>query len=141
LQNRTVDELKTYMLPGEAITEIVKLLNRYIDPFNKEDKFIVVGYNVNFDVEFLSQFFRKHFNKFLFSYIGAQVDPLAIIRFLTATGKITGCSSHKLEHVCHYFGIYLQAHDAMSDIEATRKIYRMLNDRISYGQGSVRVGG
>lgn len=136
VQNRTIDEIKTYQDPSRGYIEIIQLFDRYVDKFDKSDKFIAVAYNANFDVDFLQQFFRKNGNNFLFSYFGIVIDPLAIVRFLTATKKHSlMLGSHKLGDVCQALGIDISAHDASSDINATRTIFKLLESSISSSFG------
>lgn len=133
VQNRTLEEIKTFQPAQKAYHEILDIMDRYINKFDKSDKFHVIGYNTRFDVDFLTQFFKKHHNNFLFSYFGTILDPLAIIRFLTATGKCNiEMKDHKLETVCNAFGIKIDAHDAFSDILATKELFKMLDREIMY---------
>jgi DNA polymerase III epsilon subunit-like protein len=36
--------------------------------------------------------------------------------------------NYRLETMCKHFGIELKAHDAMSDIEATKQLYEIIHD-------------
>ena len=35
----------------------------------------------------------------------------------------------KLETMCNYFGIEIEAHNALSDIEATKKLYELICEK------------
>lgn len=74
----SVETIKTYAEPRTVYREMISLFNKYIDSFNKADKFVVCGYNVRFDIDFLSQFFRKNNDNYLFAYFGAVKDPFPI---------------------------------------------------------------
>lgn len=64
VQGRTLEELKTekYVEEKEVYKQFVNLLDKYVDKYDKTDKFIVAGYNVRFDVDMLKAFFQRHGN-------------------------------------------------------------------------------
>jgi DNA polymerase-3 subunit epsilon len=53
----TREILNTYEEPIIIFKKLTDILNRYIDKFNREDKFHLVGYNCELDDDFLRQFF------------------------------------------------------------------------------------
>ena len=125
VQGRTLEELKTdkYVEEKEVYKEFINLLDKYIDKYDKTDKFIVAGYNVRFDVDILKAFFQRHGNNFLFSYLdSSMLDPLYSIRLLQIAEILPILENNKLETWCKHFGIELKAHDSLEDIEATKKL-------------------
>lgn len=125
VQGRTLEELKTgkYVEEKEVYKQFIKLLDKYIDKYDRTDKFIVAGYNVRFDVDILKAFFQRHGNNFLFSYLdSSMLDPLYSIRLLQIAEVLPVLENNKLETWCKYFGIELKAHDSLEDIEATKKL-------------------
>ena len=125
VQGRTLEELKTdkYVEEKEVYKQFIKLLDKYIDKYDKTDKFIVAGYNVRFDVDVLKAFFQRHGNNFLFSYLdSSMLDPLYSIRLLQIAEVLPVLENNKLETWCKHFGIELKAHDSLEDIEATKKL-------------------
>lgn len=125
----TKEQLAEFQEPHEAYKEFIELLGKYVDKFDREDKFYPAGYNVEFDLNFLSSFFRKNKDVYLGSWINwRKLDPLPLLFAMEYKGEIK-LENYKLETVANHFGIELQAHDAFSDILATRKIlHRILND-------------
>ena len=122
----SIAQIKEFPTPQETHIELVKLFDRYIDKFNKNDKFISCGYNVRFDVAFLSEFFLKNNHKYLFSYIDHhQLDVFNLLYILDYKG-ILNLESYKLENVAKYFGIEHAAHNSLSDIKVTRQIFYKL---------------
>jgi len=120
----TVEQLKEYPHAGAERTKLVAIFDKYVDKFNKEDKLIVAGYNVQFDIGFLHTFFKRCGDNFLFSYLDGRaiLDPYPVLQFMKAN-KIINIPSLKLTDVCKQFEIELEnAHDAMADIEATKKL-------------------
>ena len=125
VQGRTLDELKTekYIEEKEVYKQFINLLDKYIDKYDKTDKFIVAGYNVRFDVDILKALFQRHGNNFLFSYLdSSMLDPLYSIRLLQIAEVLPVLENNKLETWCKYFGIELKAHDSLEDIVATKKL-------------------
>lgn len=125
VQGRTLDELKgeKYIEEKEVYKQFINLLDKYIDKYDKTDKFIVAGYNVRFDVDILKALFQRHGNNFLFSYLdSSMLDPLYSIRLLQIAGMLPVLENNKLETWCKHFGIELKAHDSLEDIVATKKL-------------------
>ena len=125
VQGRTLEELKTdkYVEEKEVYKQFINLLDKYIDKYDKTDKFIVAGYNVRFDVDILKALFQRHGNNFLFSYLdSSMLDPLYSIRLLQIAGILPVLENNKLETWCKHFGIELKTHDSLEDIVATKKL-------------------
>ena len=125
VQGRTLEELKTdkYVEEKEVYKQFINLLDKYIDKYDRTDKFVVAGYNVRFDVDILKAFFQRHGNNFLFSYLdSSMLDPLYSIRLLQIAEILPVLENNKLETWCKHFGIELKAHDSLEDIEATKKL-------------------
>ena len=115
---------------GEPIlslkNKILPLFNKYIDKFNKKDKFTPIGYNVEFDLGFMNEFFKKCGDRFFGSYQNwRKVDVLGEVYKHVYRGRLC-LSNYKLETVCKHFGIDIDAHDALSDIRATRELMLLL---------------
>lgn len=133
VQGRTLEELKTekYIEEKEVYKQFVNLLDKYVDKYDRTDKFIVAGYNVRFDIDMLKAFFQRHGNNFLFSYLdSSMLDPLYSIRLLQVAGILPVLENNKLETWCKHFGIELKAHDSLEDIEATKKLIGKLIELI-----------
>lgn len=125
VQGRTLEELKTdkYVEEKEVYKQFINILDKYIDKYDRTDKFIVAGYNVRFDVDILKAFFQRRGNNFLFSYLdSSMLDPLYSIRLLQIAEILPILENNKLETWCEYFEIELKAHDSLEDIEATKKL-------------------
>lgn len=127
----TIEQLKTYLQPWLGHVQIVKLLDKYIDKYKKQDKFLPAGYKVKFDMDMFRAFFFKNNHKYFGSYFGYHMlDPVPFLMFLEYKGLIK-LDSYKLVDVCKYFGIEIQAHDALSDIRATRELIHKLMEYLN----------
>ncbi len=120
IQGRTREEVETYDSEEEVFIKFMKILNKHIDKYNKEDKFLVGGYNVRFDIDVINRFLKRNGEKYLFSYIQATtLDPLQWIAALQL-------KDNKLETWCNHFGIELKAHDSLEDIKATKALTKKM---------------
>lgn len=131
---KTVEDLRKYPERRMAYHSFINLLGAYCDKYDRDDKFYPAGYNVNFDLDFLSEFFKSMKDPYLGSWLNwKQIDPLKILYFLEAKGEFM-LPNYKLSTVCELFKIDIDAHDAMSDIRATRELTHKLFDKIKINE-------
>lgn len=118
------------MTSTQAYTELNNRLCRYVNKYDKLDKFVFCAYNANFDSEMVNEWFKKHGNKYFFGLChgGAYFDPLNLALMVEMKlGKKIFVPNRKLETVAKYLGITLDnAHDALADIQATREVGKKL---------------
>jgi len=101
-------------------------------------RFIPVGHNVNFDVDMAHAMSRRCCANWWFNFsVEAPVQlrkPLctkAMSHYLDYRGFLS-LSDYKLATLCEHFGILLEgAHDALSDVLATRLLFHELNNLIN----------
>lgn len=111
----------------ELHTELCCILGQHCNQYDKKDKFSIVAYNGNFDIGFLQCLFKKCGDKYYGSWFNHKlIDPLMLIQAFEMAGKIEVLPNHKLATVCKAFDISITAHDAMSDIEATKELTKLL---------------
>lgn len=132
----SIEQLKEFQTPEEMFKKIKALFTRYIDKYDKAPfKFYPAGHNVQFDLNFLDAFWRKYGNadEKKWGTVSYQnwraLDSRAMCNFLMAQGKLP-CPNIKLSTLCEHFGIEIQAHDALSDIRATRELVQLMMKRI-----------
>lgn len=132
VHGRTKEEIMSYPSPVEVKAKLIFLFMHFIDKFNKRDKFIPAGYNTKFDIDFLSNFFKKCGDNYFGSWM--QWQPLCVMHLAVAAfvaGKMDRPINFKLETLCQMFGIGIDAHDALSDIRATRELGKKLMNILS----------
>jgi DNA polymerase III epsilon subunit-like protein len=113
--------------PAEVYKQFLKFLDSKVDKFNKSDKMIIAGHNVDFDKDFLYKFFKLHNNDFFNSYFhGTTLDTQRIITLFIVNRIIEMPENFKLVTIADKFGIDFNAHNALEDIKATMKIYEQL---------------
>lgn len=131
-----VDTLRTFKKPTDVFTEIEEFLNAFINKYDAADKFIPAGYNVKFDMDFMKQFWIKSGSPFFGSYFHYNtIDPLNTLR------SFVKHTSYKLVDMCKYYNIpHDNAHDAMSDISATKMLHELISDCIKVDLKTLELG-
>lgn len=120
--------IMSYPPPKVIYDQLLDLLGKYVNKFEKSDKFTPIAYNGKFDCERLAAFFKKNDDRYYGSWFNWKiVDPLALLYMMDYKSKIA-LPNYKLSTVCQHFRIPLQAHDALSDIKATRELWYLLDD-------------
>lgn len=131
INGMSIEQIKKFPPPHEAHRKIVTLFSKYVDRYNKNDKLIPAGYNVGFDVDFLFKLFQKCGDPYCGAYLDYhKLDVASLVLFFKIQGFFPDLEGYKLVDVCKYLNIEFDAHKAEDDILATRKIYRILMDKI-----------
>jgi len=107
--------------------EFVKMLGKYVDKFDKKDKFYLCGFNnASFDNQFLRAFFKQNEDNYFGSWFWAN----CLDTYVLATPKLfdvrSTMANFKLATVCRQLGIEVEdekLHDAQYDIFLTRQLY------------------
>ena len=127
----TQSEMDTYPEPSVVLKQFLTLLEKYCNKFDRNDKYYPAGYNVKFDLEMLYAFARKQGEKYLGSFLAwVPIDGMPLVHYLVTQSDFK-LPDYKLKTVCDHFGIEIKAHDAMSDITATRELLKKLETMIS----------
>lgn len=124
----TVEQMLTYMKPAEGYQKIIQIFGKYVNKWDKADKFTPAGQNVSFDIDFLKQFFLKNNDKYYGSWMNWDVIDL---RYLATALKYAGAIdpvNFKLETIARLFGYEFNAHNALDDIRMTRILIHRLLD-------------
>ena len=130
VSNKTKEEVMAYPPMNVVYKQFVDLLSKYVDKFDKKDKFFLVGYNnASFDNQFLREWFIQNNDKFY----GSWFWPNALDVYVLATQKFmhnrADMVDFKLKTVCKQAGIEVdesKLHDAIYDIELTRNLYKIV---------------
>jgi len=130
MNGRTRDEISKWPSPMEGKYKFKKSLERYIHPRDPEDKLFIAGYNIGFDVNMLDSLFKRCGDPYCMSFFfSCFIDVRTTVGEYFLESDIT-LRKYRLKDVCAHFGIDFKPHDAMEDIQATRKLYYMLKDLI-----------
>lgn len=139
VNGRTVEELQTFPLPGTVYRKVKGILDKHIDAYDRNDKLIPCGQQIRFDMDFMSEFFKKNGDNYFFSYVqAAPLDTMTMAVMLEVKLGEKIFKNYKLETLCSVLGIKLDtAHDALHDIDATRRVAAEIYRRINYNSVEV----
>lgn len=104
------------MMGFQTAEEMIDKFIKYLEQF--DTKFIISGFNVNFDRQFVSATFNKVSKpKDFFRLFDLQIHD-TFVRAKEVKSQI-GTENMKLETLAKHWGFEIKAHDALSDISAT----------------------
>lgn len=134
VNNFTHREIQAHDPENLVFKDFGSLLTKYVDRYDSDDKFFVGGFNVEFDLSFLTEFWYRHNrgNNHLGSYINRsmQLDPYRLIPDMVFNDELEYPSSMKLEYTAKKYmdNARYDWHDAMADVKASRDLYYSLKD-------------
>lgn len=128
--NVTREQILAYPPMQQVYQEFVSMLGKYVDKFNKKDKFFLVGYNnAAFDNQFLRGFFLQNGDVYFGSWFWANsIDVMVLASAYLATRR-PDMENFKLSTVARTLGVDVQnesLHDAMYDIELTKAVFDII---------------
>ncbi len=124
ISHKTLEEITSsdYLDSKGCFETFIEILDNYLNKSDKEDKFTIVGYNTSFDIGFLKEWFKDNDIVFFNSYFSYKhLDVFALVGYFKYLGFIE-TSNDRLETICKYYNIPLDAHNALDDIQATKKL-------------------
>lgn len=125
----------------ESFKNLNKLLDECVGKFDPNDKIIIAGYNVKFDIDFLRSFFKNNGHKYFGSYFfSCSIDVMSLVAMALQLELIPSLKNYKLETVADHFQLKFQAHSAIEDIKITREIFYKLYDLIFNQKSSTPSG-
>lgn len=135
----TMEMIKEFDEPHVVLFDMLKLFSKYIDKYDSSDKFIPVGYNTVFDLNFLSKFFKNadpNDDESCKYGLGSWVSWYAfdLLAHLRNTAFFHGNyfgKNLKLSTVTEKLGIPHFAHDALEDVRVVREIMQRYGSGLS----------
>lgn len=131
----TMDDISGFEFPHSAYGKFNRFLFKHNPNPVKTNRYIMAGYNADFDCRFLSQWYADISGGPFDYWKHCQFSPLDVLPTLRAMryAGLLEIENTKLETVCNHFGIEIKAHDAMSDIRATRELTKLVLERLWTG--------
>jgi DNA polymerase-3 subunit epsilon len=126
----TREDLAKYPPMHEVYADLIKILSKYVDKYNKKDKFHLAGYNINaFDNAFFRAFFVQNGDQ----YFGSWFWPDSLDCYVLASNHFKSVrasfANFQQRTVAQHLGIPIveeNLHDAQYDIDVCVNIYRQL---------------
>jgi DNA polymerase-3 subunit epsilon len=118
--------------PSQEIgySRFIKILEKYINPYDKTDKLFLVGYNIHgFDVPFLRVFFERNYNKYFGSYFyHPSIDVMLLASYFSMNQR-DNLPNFKLPTIAKSLGLTVddaRLHSALYDVTITRDIFLLI---------------
>ena len=126
MNGKTLKDLRSYPGPEETFLRFTELLSQYVNKFDKEDKFIVIGYFADFDAEMLRTWFSKNNDKYFGSWFWHPwIDVAQLVAYLSIENRHL-FPNFKLITVTSLLGVDNKEekyHDALFGVRVTRELY------------------
>lgn len=107
-----------------------KMLGKYVDKYDKQDKFFLVGYNnASFDNQFLRGFFSQNGDNYFGSWFWSNSIDVMVLASHHLASRRHEMENFKLATVAKFMGINVDdeaLHDAFYDIYLTKEVYKMI---------------
>lgn len=126
----TREQVLAYPPMGQVYKEFVAMLDKYVDKYNKKDKFFLVGYNnAAFDNQFLRGFFLQNGDNYFGSYFWSNSIDVMVLASAYIADRRADMVNFKLSTVAKFLGVSVSddsLHNALYDIELTRAVYEIV---------------
>lgn len=123
----TAEQISKYPPMNEVYRLFVDMLGKYVDKFNKKDKFFLAGYNnASFDNQFLRGFFLQNSDNYFGSWFWSNSIDIMVLATAYLLNQREQMENFKLATVAKQLGIEVvdeSLHDAFYDIYLTKAIY------------------
>jgi len=124
----TKKDLETYLPFKEGYSLITGLLSKYVDKFNKRDKFFLCGYNnASFDNSFFRAFFVQNGDNYFGSWFWSSSIDAMVLASQYLIDKRSEMIDFKQSTVAKFLGIEVdetKLHDAEYDVNLMIQIYK-----------------
>lgn len=129
VNGRTREELGAFRPPREVYQMFVEMLGKHCDKFNKLDKIHMVGYNADFDADFIREWFRKCGDVYFGSWFWFPILDVSKLAGLRLMQRRAALPNFKLMTVAQHLGVNLEgdAHDALYDVRVTMRMFKTLS--------------
>lgn len=131
----TMEQINTYQSFYSGYMELHTILGRYVDKFNKNDKFHLAGYNTQaFDGQFLRGLFLQNDDNYYGSFFwNASIDVMLIAAWRLKYAR-PFMKDFKLMTVAKHMGVEVdesKLHDAFYDIDITKQLYHRIDSEMN----------
>lgn len=129
----TQEQIMAYPPMGNIYTQLITMLEKYVNRYDRNDKFFLVGYNnASFDNSFMKAFFVQNKDKYFYSWFWINSIDVMVLATTHLADQRALMKDFKQETVARTLGIDLDAtklHDAEYDIWLTKTIYEKIGGK------------
>jgi DNA polymerase-3 subunit epsilon len=126
----TREQIMAYPPMDVVYRDFVAMLGKYVDKYNKTDKFFLVGYNnAAFDNQFLRGFFLQNGDQYFGSWFWANTIDVMVLASAKLAERRHEMENFKLATVAKFLGVNVDdaaLHNALYDIYLTKAIYNLV---------------
>lgn len=123
----TKEQIMSYPPMYDIYRKVINLLEKYVDKFNKKDKYFLVGFNnASFDNQFFRGFFLQNGDEYFGSWFWSNSFDVMVLATPFLAEKRAEMANFKLATVAKALGIEVSEdnlHDATYDIALTKGIF------------------
>lgn len=131
--NVTKDQIMAYPPMREVHGKIVEMLGRYVNKYDKKDKFHLVGYNnCSFDNQFFRAFFVQNSDNYFGSWFWSDSIDVMVLASQYLKDKRREMENFKLATVAKALDVEVSddnLHDALYDIYLTMQVYKKVTGK------------
>lgn len=126
----TKDQIMAYPPMEEVYRDLIRILGKYVDKFNRRDKFFLCGYNnAAFDNQFLRGFFLQNGDQYFGSWFWSNTIDVMVLASQALLEARPQMENFRLATVAKQFGLEVKEeslHDASYDLFLTRRIWEIV---------------
>lgn len=127
----TKEQILAYPPMEVIFAQFISMLDKYVDRFDKKDKFFLAGFNnASFDNNFLRGWFLQNGDKYFGSWFWANSIDLMVMATPYLASKRADMENFKLSTVAAALGVNIEErklHDASYDIWLTKAIFDIVS--------------
>ena len=127
----TKEQILSYPAMGYVYGQFTAILNKYVDKYNKQDKFFLAGYNnASFDNQFLRAWFLQNGDKYFGSYFWSNSIDVMVLATPYLASRRSQMENFKQGTVAKVLDIEIdesRLHDALYDIQVCKSIYDIVS--------------
>lgn len=127
----TRKQILAYPPMEEIYPQVINMLAKYVDRYDKKDKFFLAGYNnASFDNQFLRGWFLQNGDQYFGSWFWSNSIDVMVLATPYLAARRTEMKDFKQGTVAKTLGIQVddaKLHDALYDIEICKAIYDIVS--------------
>lgn len=130
INNITEKELSKLPEYTVVFNNLINVLSKYVDRFDKTQKFWLIGFNNRaFDDDFLRMFFRMNKDKYIGSWFWMNTIDVSVLASQYLYSRRINMPGFSLKDVANELGVQFdedKLHDALYDAKITKRIYEIV---------------
>ena len=134
IHGTTEEEVRQWLPPVKAHESLIETLSRYVDRYEKTDKFHWIGYNAYFDVGMMREWFAKNNDKYFGAWFFHPPLDVMILAAYALREERPRIPNFSQTTVAERLGISVdkeKVHEALYDAKLAKAIFCQIERRIA----------